>query len=100
MLLDRLRHEPAAPTLGDEPISEEIRLALGRLSHREREALVLVVWEGLNHGEAATVLGCSANAVGIRVHKGRNRLAQILTRRETVMPGALGSPSHDMEVPR
>ena len=32
-------------------------------------------WEGLDHGEIATVLGCSRNAVRIRLHRARIRLA-------------------------
>jgi RNA polymerase sigma-70 factor (ECF subfamily) len=48
--------------------------ALDRLSVREREALQLVLWEELSHAEAAQVLGCSANAVAIRVHRAKTRL--------------------------
>ena len=44
----------------------------------DRELLSLVAWEGLDHGEVATVLGCSRNAVRIRLHRARRRLAREL----------------------
>jgi RNA polymerase sigma factor (sigma-70 family) len=50
------------------------------LAPAEREALQLVHWERLSHAEAAAVLGCSANAVAIRVHRARAKL------RETLVP--------------
>jgi len=54
--------------------SERVVAALGRLSPAEREALQLVLWEELSHADAAQVLGCSANAVAIRVHRAKTRL--------------------------
>jgi hypothetical protein len=56
--------------------------ALDRLSVREREALQLVLWEELSHAEAAQVLGCSANAVAIRVHRAKTRLRRELSATE------------------
>lgn len=44
----------------------------------DRELLSLVAWEGLDHGELAEVLGCSRNAVRIRLHRARKRLASAL----------------------
>jgi DNA-directed RNA polymerase specialized sigma24 family protein len=43
-----------------------------------REALLLVHWEQLTYAEAAETLGCSVNAVGIRVHRAKERLRQLL----------------------
>ena len=40
--------------------------------------LQLVLWEQLSHAEAAQVLGCSANAVAIRVHRAKARLRGLL----------------------
>jgi RNA polymerase sigma-70 factor (ECF subfamily) len=51
---------------------------MGRLPAAEREALQLVLWEQLTHAEAAQVLGCSVNAIGIRVHRARVRLRALL----------------------
>jgi RNA polymerase sigma factor (sigma-70 family) len=44
----------------------------------DRELLSLVAWEGLDHGEIAKVLGCSRNAVRIRLHRARRRLVREL----------------------
>lgn len=35
-------------------------------------------WEQLSYAEDAQVLGCSANAVGIRVHKAKARMRALL----------------------
>jgi RNA polymerase sigma-70 factor (ECF subfamily) len=79
-------------------ISDRVVAALDRLSVREREALQLVLWEELSHAEAAQVLGCSANAVAIRVHRAKTRLRGELSATElpaTERPGierATGCP--------
>jgi len=52
--------------------------AVARLRPAEREAIALVHWEQLSHDEAARVLGCSPNAVAIRVHRARGRLRRAL----------------------
>lgn len=46
-----------------------------RLPQHQQELLALNAWEGLDYGEIATVLGCSRNAVRIRLHRARTRLA-------------------------
>src|SRR5215472_5942856 len=53
----------------------KIAEALRRLPQQQRELLALNAWEGLDHGEIAIVLGCSRNAVRIRLHRARIRLA-------------------------
>ena len=35
-------------------------------------------WEQLTYAEAAEALGCSVNAVGIRVHRAKERLRTLL----------------------
>jgi RNA polymerase sigma factor (sigma-70 family) len=57
-----------------------IRQVFGALPSDDRELLALVAWEGLDHGEIATVLGCSRNAVRIRLHRARKRLARDLAK--------------------
>ncbi len=52
--------------------------ALATLSDDDAEVLRLVAWEGLSHAEAGVVLDCSANAVGVRMHRARQRLADAL----------------------
>ena len=55
-----------------------LRQALRRLSPGDREALLLIGWEGLDNDAAATVLGCSAVTFKVRVHRARRRLARLL----------------------
>ena len=69
---------PGQPGLGD-TTTDRLLAALGHLPAGEREALQLILWEQLSHAEAAQVLGCSVNAVAIRVHRARTRLRQELT---------------------
>jgi predicted DNA-binding protein (UPF0251 family) len=48
--------------------------ALATLSTEDREALMLIAWEGLDHRRAAVVMGCSARAFSMRLHRARRRL--------------------------
>lgn len=52
--------------------------ALVDLSEREREALLLVGWDGLSNADAARVAGCSAGAFHVRLHRARRRLQNSL----------------------
>lgn len=52
--------------------------ALQRLAERDREVLRLHAWEGLSAVEAAEVLGCSAVAFRLRLHRARRRLERSL----------------------
>jgi RNA polymerase sigma factor (sigma-70 family) len=82
-LADRLREELAhsysPPILTGEPT--RLTAALRRLPEQDRELLTLAAWEGLDYGELAVVLGCSRNAVRIRLHRARMRLAAELGRK-------------------
>lgn len=48
--------------------------ALARCTPAEREALLLVAWDGLTPTEAARVAGCSVRAFTVRLSRGRARL--------------------------
>lgn len=54
------------------------REAIARLRGGDREVLMLVTWEGLSHAEAAEVLGCSINAVALRLRRAKERLRREL----------------------
>ncbi len=72
--------DPAAPDTGERlPV---IRAALADLPDPDREVLMLVAWEELSHAEIGQVLGISANASAIRVHRARKRLAARLEQLE------------------
>lgn len=63
-----------------EDVAEMARLhvALARLDEIDREALLLVAWEGLDHGGAAYAAGCSAGTFRVRLFRARRRLARLL----------------------
>ncbi len=70
---DARRGGPAAPETFDlEP--ERVRNAIAGLRPTDREVLMLVCWEQLSHAEAATVLGCSSNAIALRLRRAKQRL--------------------------
>jgi RNA polymerase sigma factor (sigma-70 family) len=77
----RLMHAAAPPpepqALG-EGVALPLRDALLELSEREREALLLVAWEGFSPAQAASALGCSSAAFRVRLHRARGHLAQLL----------------------
>jgi RNA polymerase sigma factor (sigma-70 family) len=54
--------------------------ALASLSPADQELLRLVAWEELGNQQIAAVLGITANAVAIRLHRARSRLADALAR--------------------
>jgi RNA polymerase sigma-70 factor (ECF subfamily) len=98
-LLVRLisRHGEAAEVApGTDPASAALLEALSRLRPADREALQLVVWDGLSHAEAAQVLECSANAVAIRVHRAKARLRADLS--GTLEAGRPPTPHHAVPV--
>ncbi len=51
---------------------------LRRLTEDEREALLLVGWDGLDHASAAKVAGCSTAAFTKRLLRARGRLSQLM----------------------
>jgi RNA polymerase sigma-70 factor (ECF subfamily) len=84
LLLARLaRREPDPSVEAD----DRVLRALASLRPAERELLMLVAWEELTPAEAALVLGCSANACRIRLHRGRRKLERALAEDS----GALGA---------
>jgi RNA polymerase sigma-70 factor, ECF subfamily len=68
-----LREDVAAPPDATLERAELLR-ALLRLPARERDALLLTVWEGLDQRACAQALGCSRVAVALRLRRARARL--------------------------
>jgi len=62
----------------ESPLSPEdvarLLIALGQLSPHEREILELLYWEKLSYREISLALGCSENAVGVRLTRARKSL--------------------------
>lgn len=62
--------------------------ALAALPEKDREALTLIAWDGLEPQEAAVVVGASAGAFRVRLHRARRRLRRALDERPDDPAGA------------
>ena len=71
-------HLSTAPSQGDRLDLQDMLVALQQLPEVQREALVLIVLNGISYEEAAVVMQCKLGTVKSRVCRGRERLAQIL----------------------
>ena len=86
-LVDRIGGETVrADSAGSTP---SVLQALARLSEPDREALLLIAWEGLSTAEGATAFGCSPTAFKVRLHRARRRLRTELRRLERRGPRPL-----------
>ncbi len=63
---------------GNNPQADVIQKALLKLPAEQRAAIVLTVYEEMNHAEAARVLGCSETTVSWRIFMARRKLKQWL----------------------
>ncbi|SEN70846.1 RNA polymerase sigma factor [Nonomuraea pusilla] len=79
---DALAAELRSWTEGDvaDEVAERMGVlrALASLPDDDREILVLVAWQGLSPRDAARVVGCSATAFRVRLHRARKRLKQAM----------------------
>lgn len=83
--LDELKDEPEGETLLEEVVHAKERnrvlyFCMEQLNPDYREALYLVYFEGMRHGEAASVLGKTEKQVADLVYRGRNSLKKFLER--------------------
>jgi RNA polymerase sigma factor (sigma-70 family) len=81
---------PPTPEAAAEQSEAQARLrqAIANLPAAEREAIGRVYLDGLSHQETARLVGSSANAVKVRVHRGRQRLAAALAGERGAAPAA------------
>ena len=81
-LVVRIGSEMSTRGITDEELDNsgvlKIVKALQFLSENEQEILRLLAWENLSHKEISVVLGCSENAVAIRIRRARVRLMKVL----------------------
>lgn len=78
-LLNRLSSEPGDGAGDRDPaevvaLRERVAAAFSSLSESEREILMLVAWDGVDAKAAARILGCSAAAFRVRLHRARRAL--------------------------
>lgn len=57
---------------------QDFRVALGKLAHDHREALILVGASGLSYEDAAKICGCAVGTMKSRVNRARARLSELL----------------------
>ena len=57
---------------------ENVLKALDALTDLEREAVLLIAWDGLDNRQAAAVAGCSVRAFEVRLSRARARLGRSL----------------------
>ncbi|HJQ52012.1 MAG TPA: sigma-70 family RNA polymerase sigma factor [Gaiellaceae bacterium] len=80
--------QTAEPNMPTEMVDTRLGEALNRLSERDREALLLVAWEGLAPREAAAVVGLTQTGFSVRIHRARRRLRAALERDDTTASAA------------
>lgn len=82
----RRRHELAiaiasevpSPHHVDDVVDLDLRTALDKLSHADRDLILLVAWEGLSVAEAGRALGLRPDATRARYSRARARLREFL----------------------
>jgi RNA polymerase sigma-70 factor (ECF subfamily) len=55
-----------------------VEALVASLRPADREILMLAAWEGLSPEDLGRVLGCSANAAAVRLHRARRRLDEAM----------------------
>ncbi|GAB2619607.1 RNA polymerase sigma factor [Pseudactinotalea suaedae] len=98
-----LEGEPRADPSSAVDARIDLGRAFARLAGSDQECLALVAWDGLTLAQAAEVLGISANAFGVRLHRARRRLRAALAEPQSLttlaahvtstQPRTDGSPS-------
>jgi RNA polymerase sigma-70 factor (ECF subfamily) len=71
------RHADGENFPGDQ--ANEVQAALLKLPAKQRAAIVLTIYDGLNHAEAAQVLGCPETTVSWRVFAAKRKLKRWLS---------------------
>jgi len=71
------RHAGGENPPGDQ--TNEIQAALLKLPAKQRAAIVLTIYDGLSHAEAAQVLHCSETTVSWRLFAAKRKLKRLLT---------------------
>jgi RNA polymerase sigma-70 factor, ECF subfamily len=82
---------------GDEAVaatepSAGLREAFAALGEAEREVMIMRHWDGFAVHEIATLLECTPNAVSLRLHKAKRRLAELLAEKD---PSPVGQVAGD-----
>ena len=76
-ITDQMAETGASPD--ENQLGQRVQAVLLKLPAKQRAAIVLTVYDGLNHAEAAQALGCSETTVSWRVFAARRKLKRWLT---------------------
>ena len=74
------QHLNGEHSLAENDSGQLVQSALLKLPVKQRAAIVLTVYDGLNHAEAAQILGCSETTVSWRVFAAKQKLKRWLSR--------------------
>jgi RNA polymerase sigma-70 factor, ECF subfamily len=72
-------HANGENSLAENQSNQQVQSTLLKLPAKQRAAIVLTIYDGLNHAEAAQILGCSETTVSWRVFDARRKLKRWLT---------------------
>ena len=81
-LYDEWAKQPLETADDNDHISSRVQEALLTLPLKQRAAVILTTYEGLNHAEAARALGCSETTISWRLFTARKKLKQLLVANE------------------
>jgi RNA polymerase sigma-70 factor (ECF subfamily) len=97
-LRSRLASERAAPTAAGVERADAVFEALAALTERDREALLLVAWDGLTSNAAARAMGVSPGTFAVRLHRARRRFARRLAEVQDSAPATARQRPSRLEV--
>ena len=66
------------PSQADESLAQRVQEALMKLNPKQRAAVVLTIYDGLSHAEAARALGCAETTVSWRLFAAKRKLKRLL----------------------
>lgn len=67
-----------APDEGEDGDADALWAAVRTLPEKQRDAVLLVYGEELNHADAASIMGCAESTVSYHLHAARKRLKRLL----------------------
>ncbi len=92
-------HSGGKSSATENEAARQAQAALLKLPAKQRAAIVLTIYDGLNHAEAAQVLSCSETTISWRVFAAKRKLKQLLTARDSESISAAGETTRAASAP-